>query len=151
MKTKNMTILHLRKSHGRSLLRLGLLRVQRIWIIRGFLLIPLALACFALSLTPNAFGVSPAPDGGYPNQNTAEGTNALFSLTTNGVRNTAIGFDALFSNTGGGANTAIGASALARNTGNNNTACDSYALANNTTGGDNNATGTELASNCGAV
>jgi hypothetical protein len=143
MKTENMTILHLRESHGRSLLRLGLPRVQPIWIIRGFLLIPLALACFALSPTPNAFGVSPAPDGGYPNQNTAEGTNALFSLTTNGVRNTAIGFDALFSNTGGGANTAIGASALARNTGNNNTACGSYALANNTTGGDNNATGTD--------
>jgi hypothetical protein len=143
MKTKNMTILHLRESHGRSRLRLGLPRVQPIWIIRRFLLIPLALACFALSPTPNAFGVSPAPDGGYPNQNTAEGTNALFSLTTNGVRNTAIGFDALFSNTGGGANTAIGASALARNTGNNNTACGSYALANNTTGDDNNATGTD--------
>ena len=133
----------IRNSIDRSAFRRGLSRVQPIWIIRRFLLIPLALACFALSPTPNAFGVSPAPDGGYPNQNTAEGTNALFSLTTNGVRNTAIGFDALFSNTGGGANTAIGASALARNTGNNNTACGSYALANNTTGGDNNATGTD--------
>jgi len=40
----------------------------------------LALACFALS--PGAQAVSPAPDGGYPGGNTAEGENALFSLTT---------------------------------------------------------------------
>src|SRR6266478_9256409 len=68
--TKNMTTLHLRKSIGRSPLR------------RAFLLIPLALAWFALLPAPNAFGVSPAPDGGYSGKNTAEGTDALFSLTT---------------------------------------------------------------------
>ena len=85
--------------------------------------------------------MSPAPDGGYPNENTAEGENALFSLAANGVRNTAIGFNALFSNTGGGANTAVGASALANNTANDNTACGSFALANNTTGSGNTAFG----------
>jgi hypothetical protein len=97
------------------------------------------LGCFAVS--PTAQAVVPAPDGGYPGENTAEGDSALFSLTANGVRNTAIGFNALFSNTGGGANTAIGASALASNTANDNTACGSYALANNTTGSGNTAFG----------
>jgi hypothetical protein len=97
------------------------------------------LACFAVS--PTAQAVVPAPDGCYPGENTVEGDSALFSLTANGVRNTAIGFNALFSNTGGGANTAIGASALASNTANDNTACGSYALANNTTGSGNTAFG----------
>src|SRR5437660_8438081 len=41
---------------------------------RGSLLIPLALACFALSPTVRA--VTPAPDGGYPSGNTAEGEDA---------------------------------------------------------------------------
>ena len=74
---------------------------------RGVLLI--ALASFALS--PTALAVTPAPDGGYPNQNTAEGDNALLSLTT-GNDNTAIGFSAP-NNTTGSFNTATGsASAL---------------------------------------
>src|SRR5437762_1947589 len=72
----------------------------------------MVLACFGLS--PTAQGVVPAPDGGYANQNTAEGTDALFSLTT-GSGNTAIGFDALYSNTTGSYNVANGASALYRN------------------------------------
>ena len=67
----------------------------------GFLLIPLMLGCFALS--PAARAVIPARDGGYPNQNTAEDDDALFSLTT-GADNTAMGFDALDSNTTGSDN-----------------------------------------------
>src|SRR5213076_79429 len=43
-------------------------------------LIVFVLACLALSPTVRA--VDPAPDGGYPNDNTAEGDSALFSLTT---------------------------------------------------------------------
>jgi hypothetical protein len=106
---------------------------------RSFLLIPLA--CFAL--LPMAFAVSPAPDGGYANGNTAEGTNALFSLTT-GVNNTATGFDALFRNTIGNSNTATGFEALARNTtASGNTATGFGALFKNTTANSNTATGAD--------
>jgi len=44
--------------------------------------------------------VVPTPDGGYPGFNTAEGQNALFSLTT-GSANTAVGWFSLFTNAGG--------------------------------------------------
>jgi hypothetical protein len=136
-----MTTLHFRKSIDRSPLRLGIPRVQRIWIIRGFLLITLAFACFGLLPPPNAFGVSPAPDGGYPNRNTAEGTYALLHLTT-GASNTAIGTGALFSNTTASGNTATGDSTLLLNTtGTANTANGASALFNNTTGSNNTATG----------
>jgi len=118
-----MTILHLRKSIGRSPLRLG------------FLLIGLALAWFALS--PPAQAVTPPPDGGYPNFNTAEGDFALNSLTTGGS-NTATGFSALFSVTTGTNNTATGANALfslTRNAagGGSNTATGANALRSSTT------------------
>jgi hypothetical protein len=105
----------------------------------GLLLIPLAIGWFTLS--PTAQAVSPPPDGGYANDNTAEGTDALFSLTT-GTDNTAIGFDALFSNTTGGSNTATGSIALTSNTtGVRNTANGFAALNSNTTGERNTATG----------
>src|SRR5438876_7735385 len=97
-----------------------------------------ALACFTLSSTAQA-QVSPAPDGGYPNQNTAEGDNALFSLTS-GIGNTANGFNALYSNTTGSGNTAIGVYALQYNTtGFDNTATGFEALKFNTTGFENTA------------
>src|ERR1700736_3139619 len=80
----------------------------------GIFLIPVALAWFALSPTAQA-QLSPAPDGGYAGNNSAEGTDALFSLTT-GPDNTAIGFDALYSNTTGDSNTATGSQALMSNT-----------------------------------
>jgi hypothetical protein len=106
----------------------------------GLFLIPVALACFALSSTAQA-QLSPAPDGGYPNDNTAEGTDALFSVTT-GPDNTAIGFEALFSNTTGDSNTAIGSQALTSDTtGNRNTANGFAALNSDTTGERNTATG----------
>src|SRR5437667_350367 len=105
--------------------------------LRAFLLIPFLLACFALS--PTARAVTPAPDGGYPNANTAEGDNALFSLdTSQGFDNTAIGFDALFSLTTGPYNTANGSVALQSNTtGSNNIALGFQAGLNLTTGGNN--------------
>jgi hypothetical protein len=105
----------------------------------GLFLIPLVLAAFALS--PAAKAVDPPPDGGYPGANTAEGEDALFSLTT-GTNNTAIGFNALYSNTTGGDNTATGSEALISNTtGIRNTADGFAALQLNTTGNNNTATG----------
>ncbi len=104
-----------------------------------------ALACFGLP--PSSRAVTPPPDGGYPNQNTAEGTNALFSLTS-GVNNTANGFDALFSNTTGNDNTAIGFNALLSNTiGGGNTATGAAALQSNTTGILNTANGVSTLQN----
>ncbi len=115
---------------------------------RELFLIISALACLTLSLTPKAFGVTPAPDGGYSNENTAEGTNALFSLTI-GSNDTAIGYEALVNNTTGNNNTATGSAALFLNTnGSDNTAIGADTLFNNTTGFDNTATGvTALADN----
>jgi len=56
--TKNMTTLYLRKSMCRLPSR------------RGFPVVLLALAAL-FTLSPVAQAVTPAPDGGYPNQNTA--------------------------------------------------------------------------------
>jgi hypothetical protein len=124
-----MTTLHLRTAISRSPLRCGLL------------FIPLALACFALPPTARALLPPPAPDGGYPGNNTAEGDGALFNLTT-GNGNTAIGLQALNTNTTGGFNTAIGPLALFSNTtGSENTATGDSALNSNTTGSNNTATG----------
>ncbi len=93
------------------------------------LLITLALLCFAL--VQNTQAVNPPPDGGYPGANTAEGDDALFSLTS-GIANTAVGFNALHDNTTGGFNVAIGSSALANNTtGNFNMAVGTDALRDN--------------------
>jgi hypothetical protein len=97
------------------------------------------LSCFGLSA--KVLAVVPAPDGGYPGGNTAEGENALFTLTT-GASNTAIGFAALGSNTTGASNTALGFAVLASNTtGDFNTAEGSGALLFNTTGSSNTANG----------
>ena len=89
----------------------------------------LAIACLVLS--PQAQAVVPAPDGGYPGFNTAEGQNALFSRTT-GVRNTALGAFTLYSDTTGNGNTAVGINGLRNNvTGNFNTAAGVNALFRN--------------------
>jgi Chaperone of endosialidase len=116
----------------------------------------ISLACFA-GFAPIAFGVTPPPDGGYPNKNTAEGQDALFSLTfgtantangfsalkanTNGDRNTANGALALFTNVTGSENTATGYAALFFNRGSGNTANGIGALYSNATGINNTANG----------
>src|SRR6476469_5476562 len=95
------------------------------------ILIALTLGAFALAPVSTAFGVVPAPDGGYPGGNTAEGDFALFSLTS-GQSNTAIGFNALGDNTTGSVNTATGLQALVSNTtGNNNPATGANPLFGN--------------------
>ncbi len=115
-----------------------------------------SLACFT-GFASKAFGVSPPPDGGYPNKNTAEGQDALFGLTngnantangfaalkanTNGDRNTANGALALFTNVTGSENTATGYAALFFNRGSLNTANGVGALYNNAAGNNNTANG----------
>jgi len=107
----------------------------------GFLLIALTLVWLALSPPAQALLPPPAPDGGYPNNNTAEGSDALFNLT-NGSFNTALGESALNTNTTGGSNTATGAGALEKNlNGNFNTATGVDALNSNTSGLNNTAIG----------
>jgi hypothetical protein len=96
------------------------------------------LACFALS--QRALAVIPAPDGGYPGGNTAEGQLALGSLTT-GIYNNAVGIYSLLSLTTGSFNTADGAGALLSNTADENTATGAGALLSNTTGARNTANG----------
>jgi len=131
------------------------------------LLIALGLVCFALS--PRAQAVLPAPDGGYPGGNTAEGTNALFSRTsglyntatglnallkdTSGSRNTANGVNALRSNTTGSSNTAVGTNALFLNSSIHNTAIGDSALFSNTIGVGNTAVGYQslFSSNFGSL
>jgi hypothetical protein len=96
------------------------------------------LACFAIS--PRAQAVSPAPDGGYPGQNTAEGTSALLHLS-GGTYNTALGWDALGFNVTGNFNTGVGAGTLLANTGEENTATGTGALLSNSTANRNTANG----------
>jgi Chaperone of endosialidase len=100
----------------------------------------LALGLLAQWPAPKAFGVVPAPDGGYPGGNTAEGQNALLSRTT-GIYNTAVGIFSLLSLTDGDFNTGVGAGTLLTNTGDENTATGAGALLSNTTGGLNTANG----------
>ena len=101
-------------------------------------LIAFALVCVAL--VQNAQAVVPAPDGGYPNFTTAEGTQALQSLTT-GAGNTGVGWRALFADTTASFNTGLGAGALLLNQADSNTAVGAVALLLNTTGTGNTANG----------
>jgi hypothetical protein len=104
-------------------------------------LIHILIGIVCIGLLPKAQAVVPAPDGGYPNGTTAEGSNALFSLTS-GVWNTALGFEALNHDTIGKDNTATGLRALFNNTsGSNNSANGVYALYSNINGWYNNAVG----------
>jgi hypothetical protein len=110
----------------------------------ALILIPFVLICVAT--LPGAHAVSPPPDGGYPNFNTAEGQSALFSLTT-GSANTAVGWFSLSTNAAGSFNTATGAGSLLFNTADQNTAFGAAALLFNTTGINNTAVGAAALSN----
>jgi hypothetical protein len=98
----------------------------------------ITLAFFALSPTTEA--VTPAPDGGYAGGNTAEGQNALLTLTSGGY-NTAVGYLSLSSDTTGSFNTGVGAATLLVNTGDQNTATGVGALLSNAVGNFNTADG----------
>jgi len=112
--------------------------ISRSPLRRAFLLIPLALAWFALSPAARAVCQEGCDTG---SGNTFLGDDALLNNTA-GVQNTALGFNALFSNTTGNQNTANGNAALSSNTiGSQNTATGQGALSGNTTGTDNTANG----------
>jgi hypothetical protein len=112
---------------------------------RCLLVMLLVLGCCESPLETRA--VSPAPDGAYPNGNTAEGSGALFSLT-NGFWNTALGQQALYHDTSGGGNTAVGVGALFKNsTASANTATGLDALFSNTTGSYSTADGYQALAN----
>src|SRR5438034_1709791 len=96
----------------------------------------------SLTLLPGARAVNPPPDGCYPNFTTAEGCNALQSLTT-GAGNTGLGWRALFTNSTGNFNTGVGAGALLLNNADSNTAVGAVALLLNTSGTQNTAVGTD--------
>jgi hypothetical protein len=112
--------------------------LMKITTITPSLLMAFALGFFAPAQRTQA--VSPAPGGGYPGFNTAEGQNALLGLTT-GQGNTAVGWFSLWGNAGGGFNTATGAGTLLFNTADENTAFGAAALLNNISGTGNTATG----------
>jgi hypothetical protein len=90
----------------------------------------------ALILPPLVLAVDPPPAGGYPNENTALGDNALFSLVSGSTGlNTAVGFEALYGTTTGSNNTGLGDHVLHNNTtGGANTGVGFDALYQNTTG-----------------
>jgi hypothetical protein len=106
------------------------------------LLIAVSFVGLALSPRAQALLPPPAPDGGYPGGNTAEGNFALRNTT--GLFNTAVGLFSLTANTLGNSNTGVGASALRNNTdGADNTAVGADALNRNRDGFDNTAVGIE--------
>ena len=107
-------------------------------VIKAALVFVVTLVSFGLLPTTQA--VIPPPDGGYPGGNTAEGQNALLSLSSGGY-NTAIGFVSLRTNTTSSFNTAIGAGALFSNIADENTATGAGALLSNTNGDRNTANG----------
>src|SRR6516164_8441103 len=105
-------------------------------ITRDITFVALLTACFAFCQTAKA-QLSPPPDGGYPNFNTAEGTNALRNVDLSQAgSNTAIGASALTSHITGDSNTAVGTSALLNDThGTDNTAVGAFALEGNQASG----------------
>src|SRR5216110_1877420 len=93
------------------------------------------------SSTPMPTPTPAVVDGCYPNFTTAEGCDALASLSI-GAGNTALGWRSLFLNTTGSFNTGVGGGALALNNGSSNTAVGVAALLLNTSGAQNTAMGT---------
>ena len=135
----------------RTLVSCGRDRARPLPLRRGILLIAHILVCFGFlpqmrAAPPEVFrqmpaapDVSPPPDGVYGGS-TAEGYNALFSLT-NGAFNTAIGWESIATATTASFNTGVGAGTLALNNGDENTASGAGALLLNTTGAANTANG----------
>jgi uncharacterized coiled-coil protein SlyX len=105
----------------------------------AFFLIPLLLACFALSPQARAICNEGCDSSLF---NAFLGDDALSSNTV-GTGNTAIGWRSLFSNTDASFNTGVGGGALSLNTGDSNTAVGAAALLLNTARSQNVAVGTD--------
>ncbi len=116
-------------------------------LIRFTKLVPVVLACLAflpqVQAGPYVFravpDVVPPPDGEYGGS-TAEGYQALFSLTT-GAFDTALGWRSLYTDTDANFNTGTGAGTLALNNGRENTATGAGSMLLNTSGFRNTAAG----------
>src|SRR5436853_5162675 len=91
--------------------------------------------------TPDALPPPPS-DGCYPGFTTAEGCNALKSLTS-GAGNTGVGWYSLYSDTTHSYNTGVGAGALFLNNADSNTAVGTAAMLLNSSGTRNVANGTD--------
>src|SRR5438132_12481943 len=118
-------------------------------LIRFQTLASFVLVCFAflpqMHAAPNALPTpfpGTNPDGCYPGFTTAEGCNALFSLTS-GAGNTAVGWYSLYFNTTHSYSTGVGAGALVLNNADSNTAVGAAAMLLNTTGHENTAVGVD--------
>jgi hypothetical protein len=121
--------------------------------------------CFGFSHAIRA--VTPAPDGGYSNFNTAEGDNARSSAsqpaaatqpTVTAVKNAELNLgytkviapidgSALSSNTSGSSNTANGGDALLNNTTGSNNTAEGFQALKNSTGSNNIALGSNAGIN----
>jgi len=107
-------------------------------------LFSIVLAFLSVAVAPQARAT--CQEGCLDFQNTVLGDDALLNNTAGD--NTAIGFNALYSNTTGGTNTATGVNALYSNTfGSNNTAYGLQALLSNIGGYSNTATGVDALGN----
>jgi hypothetical protein len=112
-----------------ALLNCGISRAVT-WQTEAFVI-----AVAVLAFCAHALALDPPPTGGYPNEVTALGEDALFSQSTGGLEATALGYQALYGNTTGSQNTAAGAFSLFSNsTGGANVAVGSNALYSNTSG-----------------
>src|SRR6266508_381360 len=99
-----------------------------------------ALVCFGLCQQLQSATDTPDP-GAKPLSNTADGVNALLSITT-GLYNSAFGFDSLLSTSDTSFNTGVGAGTLLLNTSSSNTAVGAWAMLNNVDGFQNTVVGT---------
>ncbi len=109
--------------------------------IRKIILTTLLSTFVCFGLMPGTKAVEPAsPDTALAGGNTADGQNALLSLST-GTFNSGFGFDAVVLLSDASFDTGVGAGALLQDTGGTNTAVGAAALLSNQIASFNNAVG----------
>src|SRR5262245_54268443 len=93
--------------------------INRCVASRGWFYVVLVIACFGFSRTTRA--VNPPPDGGYPGENTAEGTSALLHVK-GGTKKTTVNWASLGFDVTGNLNTTVGDTTADRRSENRHTA-----------------------------